>query len=296
MVTFFQSDDDRPAIDRQRAAPAPTRLTEGPLAANAMTIAPCEARRDGWPRNVAGFCLVSGLLHLAVLAAVAHREDGHAHRRRVQLRSGVASVALAASVASPSRAATEFVRLSQSFHAAPTIPSRRVDDVAPGRPSAAFASARIDVAVPALLAVARRADADAAAVDAVPPDEPPKRSARSRITPAAVVRTDESVASTPAAESAGVGAAQPPAAVVQVEPRYPRESLAAGEQGVVKIWFRAADDGRVLDAGVYRSSGFPRLDAAALEAAHRWRFEPATRGKARASVFVEPFTFRLSQR
>ncbi len=295
MVPIFQPDDDRPPTGAVGAA-APVRHRQFPSGAASTTIDARSVGRSSWPRNFAGFCLVSGLLHLAVLAAVAHRDDGHAHRRRVQLRSGVASVALAASAASPERAATDFVRLSRSFDAAPTIPSRRVDDVAPGRPSAAFASARVDVAVPALLALARRADADAAPVDAEPPAQPSKRSARGRVTPSAVARTEESVASTPAAESAGVVAPQPPAAVVQIEPRYPRESLAAGERGVVKIWFRVADDGRVLDAGVYRSSGFPRLDAAALEAAHRWRFAPATPGKARASVFVEPFTFRLAQR
>jgi protein TonB len=50
-----------------------------------------------------------------------------------------------------------------------------------------------------------------------------------------------------------------------------------GVEGAVTIELRVGPDGRVREARVQRSSGFPRLDAAALEEARRvWRLQPAT--------------------
>ena len=39
-----------------------------------------------------------------------------------------------------------------------------------------------------------------------------------------------------------------------------------------------ATDGRVKEAGIDTSSGFPRLDEAALAAVRAWRFVPAKQG------------------
>ena len=61
-------------------------------------------------------------------------------------------------------------------------------------------------------------------------------------------------------------------------PDYPPESRRRGEEGVVRLALRVGSDGRVEAAEVSASSGFPRLDQAALEAARRWRFRPATQG------------------
>jgi protein TonB len=61
-------------------------------------------------------------------------------------------------------------------------------------------------------------------------------------------------------------------------PDYPAESRRRGEEGVVRLALRVGIDGRVEDAQVATSSGFPRLDQAAVEAARRWRFRPATQG------------------
>lgn len=62
------------------------------------------------------------------------------------------------------------------------------------------------------------------------------------------------------------------------QPPYPAASERAEEEGVVLIRVRVGPDGRVLAAEVKSSSGYQRLDAAAVEHAMRaWRFTPATR-------------------
>jgi protein TonB len=58
-------------------------------------------------------------------------------------------------------------------------------------------------------------------------------------------------------------------------PAYPPPSRARGEQGVVVLHVGLDDTGAVVEAVVVESSGFPLLDAAALDAVRTWRFRPA---------------------
>lgn len=60
-------------------------------------------------------------------------------------------------------------------------------------------------------------------------------------------------------------------------PRYPMDSRRAREQGTVVLSVLLATDGRVSDIGIARSSGFSRLDRAALEAVRGWRWSPLMR-------------------
>ena len=81
------------------------------------------------------------------------------------------------------------------------------------------------------------------------------------------------------------------------EAAYPSASQRLGETGTVVVRVVVGIDGRVLQASVARSSGFARLDDAALkQALAKWRFVPAMRD----GVLVEaerevPVTFRLRQ-
>jgi periplasmic protein TonB len=59
--------------------------------------------------------------------------------------------------------------------------------------------------------------------------------------------------------------------------RYPRASLKAKESGTVAMIICVSPQGNVSSVEVARSSGFPRLDAAALSIASEYRFKPATR-------------------
>jgi TonB family protein len=56
---------------------------------------------------------------------------------------------------------------------------------------------------------------------------------------------------------------------------YPLLSIAQNEQGTVVLDFLIKPDGSIADVKVARSSGFARLDGAAVDAAkQRWHFDP----------------------
>jgi periplasmic protein TonB len=80
-----------------------------------------------------------------------------------------------------------------------------------------------------------------------------------------------------------------------VRPPYPPASIHLGEEGRVTLALLIGADGRVTDGKVDRSSGYPRLDQAALEAARRtMRFLPGTEdGRPRAMWHRITIAFRL---
>jgi TonB family protein len=60
---------------------------------------------------------------------------------------------------------------------------------------------------------------------------------------------------------------------------YPPDSVSRGEQGTVAVQYVISVTGDVADCSVTRSSGFPRLDAAACTMIRdRWKYRPATEG------------------
>ncbi len=77
-------------------------------------------------------------------------------------------------------------------------------------------------------------------------------------------------------------------------PLYPESAKRNCEQGTVALNLRIGGDGRVADASVARSSGYPALDDAALRAARNWRFTPARQnGSAVGTTIVQPVKFDL---
>ena len=78
------------------------------------------------------------------------------------------------------------------------------------------------------------------------------------------------------------------------KPVYPAFSRRAGEEGKVLLKVRVSPQGTALEVSLSKSSGFPRLDAAAQDAVSRWRFVPARRGDepVESSVIV-PVSFTL---
>ncbi|MEE2000818.1 energy transducer TonB [Alkalimonas sp. MEB108] len=77
-------------------------------------------------------------------------------------------------------------------------------------------------------------------------------------------------------------------------PAYPMVSRRLREQGTVLLELLIEADGQISELAVLQSSGFPRLDQAALEAVKQWRFEPARQGgSAIAYRYQQPITFQL---
>ena len=78
------------------------------------------------------------------------------------------------------------------------------------------------------------------------------------------------------------------------KPAYPAMSKRLGEQGKVVVRVLIGVDGVVQKAEIRQSSGFERLDQAALMTAQRWRYVPGKRGGvAEAMWFNVPINFVL---
>lgn len=89
----------------------------------------------------------------------------------------------------------------------------------------------------------------------------------------------------------------PARAVDAPPPVYPPLALRLGEQGEVLLRVALDEQGAVQSVELQASSGYARLDAAALAAVRHWRFEPAHRGiLGEASIVLQPVVFRLSGR
>ncbi|SMF51340.1 energy transducer TonB [Pseudogulbenkiania subflava] len=78
------------------------------------------------------------------------------------------------------------------------------------------------------------------------------------------------------------------------KPRYPALSLELNETGTVRVRVQVSAEGRALDVSLAQSSGYPRLDRAALEAVRQWRFVPARRGQEAIPFnFIVPVDFSI---
>lgn len=118
----------------------------------------------------------------------------------------------------------------------------------------------------------------------------------------ATPNTPTAVAAAPAAAAV---AAAPAAPVVQPpssdadylhnpKPAYPSMSRRLGETGKVVVRTLIGADGVAQQAEVLRSSGFERLDRAAVETALKWRYVPGKRaGIPEAMWFNVPLVFVL---
>lgn len=75
---------------------------------------------------------------------------------------------------------------------------------------------------------------------------------------------------------------------------YPSKSKASGEEGLVEVNICYNTKGKVHDAAVATSSGFARLDKAAIRAAKKFRISPAALyGVPQAGCKVVPISFLL---
>jgi periplasmic protein TonB len=70
------------------------------------------------------------------------------------------------------------------------------------------------------------------------------------------------------------------------KPPYPRMSTTMGEQGNVMVRVFVGADGLPKEVELQKSSGFERLDQAALAAVKQWRFAPGTRDGAPVAMWM----------
>ena len=79
-------------------------------------------------------------------------------------------------------------------------------------------------------------------------------------------------------------------------PLYPQLSRKLREQGTVVLQLTVLASGKVADVAVEHSSGYPRLDKAALLAVQHWRYQPAQRaGKAIDYRYRQRVEFSLTE-
>ena len=82
----------------------------------------------------------------------------------------------------------------------------------------------------------------------------------------------------------------------RVDPTYPPSSRRAGEQGTVRLKVLVDTNGRPSNVEVSQSSGFARLDEAAIAAVKKWRFEAATDGSKKIQAYTQvAVTFKLTE-
>jgi protein TonB len=120
--------------------------------------------------------------------------------------------------------------------------------------------------------------------------------------PATVQETTQVSESTPTSVKATASASDVVKPVIKAQadylnnpkPSYPRLSKRMGEQGEVRLRVDIASDGTVTQVVLAHSSGFERLDDAAINAVKSWKFKPAKQGDVSMASTVEiPVKFML---
>jgi protein TonB len=138
--------------------------------------------------------------------------------------------------------------------------------------------------------------------DTLLPSSPPSTSVTS--TPATSTSAASApVTSVPAAATVPEPAAPEPVSLPRSDanhlknpaPAYPMMSRRLKEQGTVLIELTVLPSGRATDLAIKQSSGFRRLDEAAMNAVREWQFEPARRGGTPiAWRYLQPISFSLN--
>ena len=152
-----------------------------------------------------------------------------------------------------------------------------------------------------------RSQSPAALPAAVPAQAPSSQPPAGASTPAAPASQASAATASPAAGSAAAttAAASPVPARVELpsssadylnnpRPAYPPLSKRLGEEGKVVLRVLIEADGSASKAEIRSSSGYDRLDQAALQTVLRWRYLPGKRGGvAEAMWFNVPINFVL---
>ena len=87
---------------------------------------------------------------------------------------------------------------------------------------------------------------------------------------------------------------RPPKELRRPSVQYPPASQDNGDEGTVTLLLAVQTDGSISDIRIARSSGYQRLDAAAVRSLRQAKFQPATcHGKPIAVQIHQSFTFKI---
>ena len=142
------------------------------------------------------------------------------------------------------------------------------------------------------------AKSSTAPVPAETPDTPPEPAVEAPDTApeTPATATPMEVAAAPAPAAAPPAECSDAGYLYKPDPPYPRLANRMNQQGTSLIQADVASDGAVDNVRLHRSSGYPRLDNAALKAVAGWRFNPARCGNtAKASQVIVPVEFKLEK-
>jgi len=148
------------------------------------------------------------------------------------------------------------------------------------------------VVPPPVFTIANPPPSITAVVSSTPPSPTPTPARVIAVTPTPAFTVAAPVAAPATSESADLSAG-----LIRAEPpRYPFESRRRKEEGVVTLAVTLNPQGEVAEIAIRESSGWDRLDDAALQAVRRWRWRPQMRDGQPVSVrgLVE-IPFRLSR-
>ena len=105
--------------------------------------------------------------------------------------------------------------------------------------------------------------------------------------PASSAKTAEPSTQLPSADAAGLN---------NKAPVYPMLSRKRKEQGTVWLLLLVSKEGQVTQLKLKKTSGFDRLDQAALQAVKKWKFQPALKQGQPIDYWYElPLKFSLQQ-
>ena len=86
----------------------------------------------------------------------------------------------------------------------------------------------------------------------------------------------------------------PPKELRRPSVQYPPASQNEGDEGTVTLLLAVQTDGSISDIRIARSSGYQRLDAAAIRSLRQAKFQPATcHGKPIAVRIHQSFIFKI---
>lgn len=174
------------------------------------------------------------------------------------------------------------------------VPGKPQASVAPAKPTAQREAKRPILTNTAPRPVLARAESTVAQPVQNAVADAKKTSVRANGAPAAAVGETNNHSPAPAGGGESLIPPTAPAYLNNPKPVPPNRSIELGESGLVELNVLVDSNGHPQEVKLARSSGFWRLDEAALKAVEQWRFVPASRGgKPETSRVTVPLRFRL---